>query len=89
VEVREYSAELVLVPVEEVINNLFIFRDEAPFGRGPTIIEKSTPKEVHKEEETLNGEKPLLVKVTLEEGLNIPIEYNITATITMINIAHP
>ena len=85
----KYSTELVLVPVAEVINNLFIFREDAPFGIGPAIIEKSIPRGVHKEEEILKGEKPVLVKVTLELGLKMPIEYRITATITIIRIAQP
>jgi hypothetical protein len=37
----------------------------------------------------VNGEKPLLVKVMLDDGLKIPILYRITATITMIRIAQP
>ena len=79
----------MLVPVAEVINNLFITKKEASFGIGPAIIDISRPKEVHKEEDTLNGEKPLLVKVTLELGLKIPMLYSITATITMIKMAQP
>ena len=65
---------VVLVPVAEVINNLFITRKEASFGIGPAIIDISRPKEVHRDEDTLNGEKPLLVEVILELGLKIPIE---------------
>ncbi|EEZ92848.1 MAG: hypothetical protein BJBARM4_0559 [Candidatus Parvarchaeum acidiphilum ARMAN-4] len=35
----------------------------------------------------VNGEKE--VKVTLEEGLKIPMLYRITTTMTMIRIAQP
>jgi hypothetical protein len=44
---------------------------------------------LHKLEDTVNGEKPLLVKVMLDDGLKIPILYRITATITMIRMAQP
>ncbi len=84
-----YFTVLVLVPVAEVINNLFTTKEEASFGIGPAIIEISNPREVHKDEDTLNGENPLLVKVTLELGLKIPMLYSITATITIIRIAQP
>ena len=44
---------------------------------------------MHKLDDTVNGEKPELVKVTLELGLKIPMLYRITATMTMIRIAQP
>jgi hypothetical protein len=44
---------------------------------------------LHKLEDTVNGEKPELVKVMLDDGLKIPILYRITATMTIIKIAQP
>ena len=59
------------------------------FGIGPANTAILYPRLLHKLDETVKGENPELVNVIDEEGLKIPIEYKITATITMISIAHP
>jgi hypothetical protein len=56
---------------------------------GPANTAILYPMLLHKLDDTVNGEKPLLVKVMLELGLKIPILYRITATMTIIRIAQP
>ena len=81
-------AELVFVPVAELKNILPNATDVAPFGRPPTV--KATVMLLpHIAALAANGLNPLLLAVTLALGLKIPIEYRITATITMIRMAQP
>jgi hypothetical protein len=68
---------------------LLIVKEFALFGIGPANTAILYPRLLHKLDETVNGEKPLLVNVILELGLKIPILYRMTATITMIRIAQP
>jgi hypothetical protein len=80
---------VVFTPDAEFIYSLFIVIDSAPFGIGPAFNTTFKPEELHSEDETINGENPELVAVTDELGLNIPIEYKITATMTMTRMAQP
>ena len=59
------------------------------FGIGPANTAILYPRLLHKLDDTVNGEKPELVKVTLDDGLKIPMLYRITATITIIKMAQP
>ena len=68
---------------------MFKVTEVARFGNAPAFILKLKPPELHIAEETTKGEKPTEVVVMLDEGLKIPMLYNITATITMIRIAQP
>ena len=79
----------MLAPVADVKYTLFIVSEFALFGMGPANTAILYPMLLHKLEDTVNGEKPELVKVTLELGLKIPMLYRITATMTMISIAQP
>ena len=79
----------MLAPVADVKYTLLIVSEFALFGIGPANTAILYPILLHKLEDTVNGEKPELVKVMLELGLKIPIEYKITATMTMISIAQP
>ena len=79
----------MLAPVADVKYTLLIVSEFALFGMGPANTAILYPILLHKLEDTVNGEKPLLVNVTLEDGLKIPILYKITATITMIRMAQP
>ena len=79
----------MLAPVADVKYTLLIVSEFALFGIGPANTAILYPMLLHKLEDTVNGEKPLLVKVMLELGLKIPILYRITATITIIRIAQP
>ena len=63
----------MLAPVAEVTNTLFIVIEFALFGIGPANTAILYPRLLHKLEDTVKGEKPLLVKVTLELGLKIPM----------------
>ena len=80
---------LLLEPVFDVIYTLDIVAEVAVFGKPPPINVTNNPEGLHIVEEIVNGEKPLLVGVILEEGLNIPMLYSITATMTIIRIAQP
>ena len=79
----------MLAPVADVKYTLLIVSEFALFGIGPANTAILYPMLLHKLEDTVNGENPELVNVTLELGLKIPILYNITATMTMIRIAQP
>ena len=79
----------MLAPVADVKYTLLIVSEFALFGIGPANTAILYPMLLHKLEDTVNGEKPLLVKVMLDDGLKIPILYRITATITIIKIAQP
>ena len=79
----------MLAPVADVRNTLLIVSEFALFGIGPANTAILYPMLLHKLEDTVNGEKPELVKVMLDDGLKIPILYRITATMTIIKIAQP
>ena len=51
---------------------MFIVIEFALFGIGPANTAILYPILLHKLEDTVNGEKPLLVKVILDDGLKIP-----------------
>ncbi len=61
----------------------------APSGNPPTEKDTFKPLLLHIAALAANGLNPLLLAVTLALGLKIPIEYRITATMTMISIAQP
>ena len=79
----------MLAPVADVKYTLLIVSEFALFGIGPANTAILYPRLLHKLADTVNGEKPELVNVTLELGLKIPILYRITATMTIIRIAQP
>ena len=60
----------------------------APSGNPPTEKDTYVAVVLHIAALAANGLNPLLLAVTLALGLKIPIEYRITATMTMISIAH-
>ena len=74
----------MLAPVADVKYTLLIVSEFALFGIGPANTAILYPILLHKLEDTVNGEKPELVKVILDDGLKIPMLYKITATITII-----
>ena len=63
--------------------------DVAPSGNPPTLKDTFKPLLLQIAALAANGLNPLLLAVTLALGLKIPIEYRITATMTMISIAQP
>ena len=79
----------MLAPVAEDMYTLLTVIEFAPAGMGPATIPNLRPIELHIVEEMVKGVKPVLVKVTLELGLKMPMLYNITATITIIKMAQP
>ena len=81
--------EPILVPVAELKYNSVKLTLVAPFGKPPTEKDTFKPLLLHTAALTANGLNPLLLAVTLALGLKIPIEYRITATMTMIKIAQP
>ena len=84
-----YAFVKAVVPVFEVMYIFVIVAWVAVSGNPPPIIATDKPAGLHTVDETVNGLKPMLVVVMLDDGLKIPMLYNITATMTMIRIAQP
>ena len=77
------------MPVFEVMYIFVIVAWVAVSGNPPPIIATDKPAGLHTVDETVNGLKPMLVVVMLDDGLKIPMLYRITATMTIIKIAQP
>ena len=88
-EDRLYSLFDMVPPDVEVMYTFVTCTEVARFGKGPAWIATFKPMLLQNADFIINGEKPEEVKVTLEEGLKIPMLYRITATMTMIRIAQP
>jgi hypothetical protein len=79
----------VVNPDGELKVKLSNVADVAPSGNPPTVKATVVCVPLHIAALAANGLNPLLLAVTLALGLKIPIEYRITATMTMIKIAQP
>jgi hypothetical protein len=84
------TGKLLLVkPDGELKVILCRFAEVALSGNPPTVKDTTVSEELQIAALAANGLNPLLLAVTLALGLKIPIEYRITATMTMISIAQP
>ena len=83
------NVDFGLKPLGEVKVILSSVAAVAPSGNPPTEKDTFRLELLHIAALAANGLNPLLLAVTLALGLKIPIEYRITATMTMIKIAQP